>query len=342
MTYRFIPPAKMFLALLMTLILVACSLLTPSATVKPTDVPVRLKVNVQPYMGYAPLLIAREEGYFSKYGIETEFVNVASADALPLVMQGQLDIGVEVMSAGLFNAIARGGTGRLVIGLSQWNSGDCTSTAIVGRKAQVAQLKEIAAWKGLTMSTNETGLQGTQGFFADQVLAKGGLKVTDIQISKLPAPAAMEALQSGATPLAMLTEPWVTYAVSTGQGEILFGGQEVVPGAQLSALVFSERLLKSPELGMRAAQAYLEGARQYQQGATERNVEILAKYTGMDKDLLTRICWTTIPSDGNLNIDNIMAFQKWALSQGQLDQVVTPDKFWDSRFVEKLKNPGTK
>jgi len=93
---------------------------------------------------------------------------------------------------------------------------------------------------------------------------------------------------------------------------------------------------------MRAAQAYLEGARQYQQGATQRNVEILAKYTGMEKDLLTRICWATIPADGNLNVDYIMAFQKWAAAQEQLDQVVTPDQYWDSRFVEKLKNTGTK
>lgn len=330
------------IALVVSLMLAACAPVAPLATAQPTDASVHLKVNVQPYMGYAPLLIAKEEGYFAKYGIEAEFVEAASADALPLVMQGQLDMSVAVMSAGLFNAIGRGGTGRLVMGLSQWNAGDCTSTAIVGRKAQVAQLKNIAAWKGLTISTNETGLQGTQGFFADQVLAKGGLTVKDVQVTKLPAPAAMDALQSGATPLAMLTEPWVTYAVSTGRGEILYGGQDIVPGAQLSALVFGEGLLKSPDLGLRAAQAYLEGARQYQRGATERNVEILAQYTKMEKDVLTQMCWTSIPADGNLNIDNIVAFQKWAVTQGQLDQVVAPDKFWDSRFTDKLKNTGTK
>ncbi len=334
-------PLKASVCLLFILVLLAaCAPNTPVA--KPTDAPAKLKVNVQPYMGYAPLLIAKEEGHFAKYNLQTEFVEAASADALPLVMQGQLDMSVAIISAGLFNAIERGGTGRVVMGLSQWNAGDCSSTAIVGRKSQIAQLQNVSTWKGLTLSTNETGVQGMQGFFTNQILSKNGLALNDLQISKLAAPAAIDALQSGATPLAMLTEPWITYIVNSGQGQVLFGGQDILPGAQLSVVVFSERLLKSPDLGLRVAQAYLDAVRQYQQGASERNLEILAQYTGMEKDLLKKICWTSIPADGALNLDNIMAFQKWANAQGQLDKVVNPDKFWDGHFVEQIGKTRTK
>jgi ABC-type nitrate/sulfonate/bicarbonate transport system substrate-binding protein len=326
--------------ILLFVMLAACAPATPIA--QPTDAPARLKVNVQPYMGYAPLLIAKEEGHFAKYNLETEFVEAASADALPLVMQGQLDMSVAVISAGLFNAIERGGAGRVVLSLSQWNAGDCTSTGIVGRKSQIAQLRDVSTWKNLTMSTNETGFQGMQGFFVHQLLAKNNLALADLKNSKLSAPAALDALQSGAAPLAMLTEPWITQALSLGYGEILSGGQDALPGAQLSVVVFSDRLLKSPDLGLRVAQAYLDAVRQYQQGASARNIEILAKYTGLEKELLKKICWTTIPADGKLNLDNVMAFQQWANAQGQLDKIVAPEKFWDGRFVEQVNKARPK
>lgn len=321
-------------------LLAACAPATPLA--QPTNAPARLKVNVQPYMGYAPLLIAKEEGHFAKYNLEAEFVEAASADALPLVMQGQLDMSVAVISAGLFNAIERGGAGRVVLSLSQWNAGDCTSTGIVGRKTQIAQLRNVSTWKGLTLSTNETGFQGMQGFFIHQLLAKNNLALADLQNSKLSAPAALDALQSGAAPLAMLTEPWITQAINLGYGEILSGGQDALPGAQLSVVVFSDRLLKSPDLGLRVAQAYLDAVRQYQQGASARNIEILAKYTGLEKELLKKICWTTIPADGKLNLDNVMAFQQWANVQGQLDKIVASEKFWDGRFVEQVNKARPK
>ena len=128
-------------------------------------------------------------------------------------------------------------------------------------------------------------------------------------------------------------EPWITRIVQSGQGEIIQNAAVVMPDSQYSAILFSERLLQSPELGQRVTLAYLDAVRQYQAGPTERNVAILAKYTKLDPELLKKMCWVTIPTDGSLNQDSLMAFQQWAFNQKLLDQIVSPDKFWDGQFI---------
>ncbi len=313
----------------------ACATMPPLAekTAQPTEAPLHRKANLQPYVGFAPFFIAQEEGYFAKYGIQVEFVDVPTAEALPLLMQGELDFGSTVIYTGLFNAIARGGTARLVMGQSQWKAGDCASTAIVARQDQLAKLRDVAVWKGLTLATDSAGAQGMQGYFTSQVLAGSGLTLADVNASKIPPASAVEALQSGSIALAVSVEPWITRIVQSGQGEILQSAAAVMPDSQYSAILFSERLLKSPELGRRVAQAYLDAVRQYQAGPTARNVEILAKYTQLDPALLKKMCWVTIPADGSLELDSLMAFQQWAFNQQLLDQIVAPDKFWEGQFI---------
>jgi NitT/TauT family transport system substrate-binding protein len=325
------------LAFLLALSLAACAPAAPAApSGKTPEAPVKLKVNLQPYIGYAPILIAKEEGYFAKYGMEVEFVEAPAADALPLVMQGQLDILLTSTSTGIFNAISRAGTGRIVMGLSRWGTNDCASTSILGDRKQIAILRNVAGWKGLIISTNATGAQGMQGFFLSQVLATGGLTLGDVEIRKLDAPAAIQALQSGAAPLALTTEPWSTRVVTAGDAEILHGAQQILPNAQYSVVVFSERLLRSPDLGKRAALAFQEAVRQYQEGPTDRNIKIIGGYTGLEPEILKQICWATIPVDGAIDLPSIMAFQQWAAAEGSLDRVVGPEEFWDGRFVEAL------
>ena len=47
--------------------------------------------------------------------------------------------------------------------------------------------------------------------------------------------------------------------------------------------------------------AYLKGVRQYNQGKTDRNVEILAKYTEMKPEEVKQSCWIPMRSDGMID-----------------------------------------
>jgi NitT/TauT family transport system substrate-binding protein len=80
--------------------------------------------------------------------------------------------------------------------------------------------------------------------------------------------------------------------------------------------------------------ANLKGVRQYNQGKTERNLDILVRHSGLERELLKRLAWPALRNDGMLNVDNVMMFQRWAQKRGMLDRCLDPGEFWDRSFVQ--------
>jgi NitT/TauT family transport system substrate-binding protein len=80
--------------------------------------------------------------------------------------------------------------------------------------------------------------------------------------------------------------------------------------------------------------AYLKAVRQYNQGKTERNLEIMEEFTKLDQELLKMSCWMPMRSDGYINVESVLDFQAWAVEKGYLDRPVTEEQFWDPSFVE--------
>jgi ABC-type nitrate/sulfonate/bicarbonate transport system substrate-binding protein len=94
--------------------------------------------------------------------------------------------------------------------------------------------------------------------------------------------------------------------------------------------VFGKRLLQDePDVGVRFLAAYLKGVAQYNEGKTDRNVEIMVDGTGLDATLLQQACWVDIYGDGHIDFSSIESFQQWSVDQGQLDNPVTEEQFWD-------------
>jgi NitT/TauT family transport system substrate-binding protein len=80
--------------------------------------------------------------------------------------------------------------------------------------------------------------------------------------------------------------------------------------------------------------ANLKAVRQYNQGKTKRNLDILAKHTGLDRELLEEVCWPAIRNNGQIHIESVMDYQAWAMKKGFLDKEVAPNQFWDPRFID--------
>jgi NitT/TauT family transport system substrate-binding protein len=90
---------------------------------------------------------------------------------------------------------------------------------------------------------------------------------------------------------------------------------------------------QDPEAGKRFMTAYLKAVRQYNQGKTERNLDILAKHTELDRELLRRACWPVMRDDGQVNLQSLIEFQSWAQTKGLIDRPVTADQLWDASFI---------
>jgi NitT/TauT family transport system substrate-binding protein len=135
--------------------------------------------------------------------------------------------------------------------------------------------------------------------------------------------------------LVHIGEPWITRILRAGDAVLWLPVKDVVPDFQWATIVYGPNLIEeNPDAGQRFMVAYLEAVRQYNEGKTARNLEIVSKHTELDRDLLEEACWPAIHGDGTITAQSVLDFQEWGLERGLLDGTVTEEQFWDPSFAE--------
>jgi hypothetical protein len=88
--------------------------------------------------------------------------------------------------------------------------------------------------------------------------------------------------------------------------------------------------------------AYLQGAKQYNEGKTERNLAILGNYTKLDRELLNQSCWLPIDPTGDLPRQPVRDYVNWMYANGNITQNPGDDLLFDTSYVnyanEVLRN----
>jgi len=323
---------RLLLALVVVALVGACA---PSASVQPTPDPVTLRVVLLPYLSMAPLFIGLEEGYFTEQGLTIEAVELGlSSQAVPALAQGDIDVIPGSLYVGQLNAMAQGTTIRYVADNSHFAADACSQFTLLVRRALTEgdTLQSLAQLRGRPFSVNPLTFTG---YVAEKMVQREGLLLEDFELVSISSAAELDALAKGSLDLAPAGEPWVTRIVEAGHAVPWVGAQEVLPDAQYAMILYGPTLLEqNPAAGRRFMVAYLQAVRQYNQGKTERNVEILAKHTGLDAELLQEACWPSVRSDGQINLHSVLAFQDWALQKGYLDSPAAAEQMWDPSFVE--------
>jgi NitT/TauT family transport system substrate-binding protein len=315
----------------------ACGTGTPAARMD------TLKMALSHKIGEAPIFIAEAEGYFAQRNIQMEYVTLESTKkALPLLVSGDVDIYAGSITAGLLNTLYTDKNIKAVADRGRIAAGGCTYMAILIRKdlyddGRVAQPGDLA---GLTFSGSTAG---TGAYLLSTYLARGGLTFKDIRIVGLETQSEIEAYANKAIDGSIASEPDLSSELGSGKAVILVGPEDLLGDLQTGIIAFNRHLLAdNPELGARFLAAYLEGVRQYNQGKTERNLRILADATGAARESLETMCWPLISNDARIDFAALDGFQRWSVAQGQLDNPVTEDQFWDPTLLIKaqaLTNP---
>jgi len=317
--------------LAMLLLLSACA---PAAT-QPTPEPVTLRVRRSPFLSYAPFFIAEEEGYFAEQGLQIEWVAIQRPpDAVPLLAQGEMDVSSDMTTVGLVNAMAQGAKIKFVADKGYLDPAGCTYNALIASRALVeaGELEGPAQLKGRKIDAKPVLFEG---YWVGKLLASAGLTFDDVELVDIDPAVEPEALNEGSVHLTVSSEPWVTRILQSGNGVVWRTAQEVLPGSQFATIQFGPSLLEqNPDAGKRFMVAYLKGVRQYNEGKTERNLEIVAKYTELDRELLEQACWLPIDSDGSVNVKSILEFQDWAVEEGYIDSPASEEQIWDPSFID--------
>jgi NitT/TauT family transport system substrate-binding protein len=296
-----------------------------------------VKVVLQSYVSYAPYFIAIEEGFFDEQALGVELVSFKTGtEAVPALVRGELDVSAGGISSGLLNAMAKGENLRIVADKSHIDPDGCNYIAGVAGP-DLAESLEAQGSSALIGRKVGSVPAGPQAYYTSRMLQQFGLSLDDVEMVNLRNPTKLAAIEEGTLDLAVTAEPWVTRISKVPGTRVMLPAQEVIPDYQVAILAYGPSILeKNPQVGKRFMTAYLKAVRQYNRGKTERNLEILLKYTKMDRELLLEACWPAFRSDGWISVQSVLDFQKWSVENGFLDpdSTVPEDKFWDPSFVD--------
>lgn len=294
-----------------------------------------LRVSLSRYFANAPLLIAREEGFFADEGLDVEFVDhVGSASQLaPALAQGRVDVVASGVTTGILNAIGHGERIRLVADRGSYTPHGCSSSAVVARRGLLEPGRELGAEdvRGRRFATSSPSSGSV--YVIEALLDSLGLTLEDVETDYVPSVGQLDALNNGAVDFVPAIEPHLTKLVAAGH-RIAMPDERILPGFHSGAIMFGRRPLEDRDAGRRFARAYLRAVRQYNEGKTERNVEVLSRATRLDPATVRAICWPPLRADGRIDVESIVAFQEWSHRKGYLDEVLPGDRFWDPEFVD--------
>jgi NitT/TauT family transport system substrate-binding protein len=166
-----------------------------------------IKLGMSTWLGYAPLYLAKEKGFFQKQGVDVEVVVIESpsdrraAFAADKIQGMATTVDTHVMTAAAENPIPV----KQVLALDDSHGGD----GMVAKK----EIKTIKDLKGKTVAA-QLGA-GASYFWLNYVLSQNGMKLADLKAIDMKAGDAGSAFVAGKVDAAVTWEPWLSRAKAT-------------------------------------------------------------------------------------------------------------------------------
>lgn len=292
-----------------------------------------VRVVYSSFISFSWIDIGIEEGYFADQNIEIEKVVFTNpADGLLPLLQGDVDVMGSILNPALLNAMTRTEDVRIVGSMNYYESNDtCNSIRYFIAADRADELQSPADLAGATVIT----ASGSPDYLLELLLNAGDLSYDDITPNYLIPPARPDAVVSGAADMMFANEPWATRA---DQDERLVEFAPMLEFAELTqfgVISYGDTMLSNDDLATRFATAALQSIRQYNEGATERNQEIISEATGLTPEVLQSICWQFIQSDGLIDLDSTQAYADFAFAQEFIDEEMNMTEFYTPDFMEE-------
>jgi NitT/TauT family transport system substrate-binding protein len=295
----------------------------------------------QPSISSAPRYIALDRGYLREAGIDLEEVpSTTSAQMLPSLAAGQIDMGVGGVTSGLFNAIAQGIPVRMTLAMWSATPSDRAGGLIVRKDlADSGQVRDWADLAGRRIAITSKGHE-TQ-LALDKALRRGGLSLDDVDTTELSYPDMNVALGNQNIDGAITIEPYATLGVLKGFAARFKVWYELIPNDTPASIMFAEDLAEArAALARRFATAYVRGLRDYDQARTkgqdrEAIISIIEQHVPfLERPMYDQIPWPAVDPDGRVNGEVIAAAQDWFIEHGYVQTRVEMSKVVDNQFAD--------
>jgi len=227
-----------------------------------------MKLGMTTWVGYGPLFLARDLGYFKDKGLDID-LEIVEDNAIAEAAQAanQLD-----GNAGTIDEIMKYRTKencfKTVYALDDSHGGDG-----ILAPANVNSFKDL---KGLEVGMNEGSVSQ---FFFNVLLKQNGMSEKDVKITNMTADDAAAAFMADRIPVAITWEPHLTFAKSAKKGKVLIDSAKT-PGLIVDVISLNCSYIEKHPDDVKALVEGLYKANEYIKSDQAKAYEIMAKGVG--------------------------------------------------------------
>lgn len=302
-----------------------------------TDEPVKFKIGHCTWVGYGPLYIAQEKGFFEKYNIAPEMVIIEDESQYAAALaSNRIQALGNVVDRDVIH-YANGVNAKLICGMDQSFGGD----GIIAS----ADIKSVKDLEGKSVGLDKAS---TSYFFFLAVLDKYGVDESKIDMHEMTSGDAGSAFVAGKLDAAVTWEPWLTKASQRQGGHVLVSSKDF-PGYIVDVISVREDFInKNPEAVQGLVAAWCEAVDYYSQNQEEGN-RIMAKALSLSEEEIADMAGgvkfmgkkenldffnPALPSDTIFYITDLA--NKFWTDKGILKNKVESSEVVEAKFVEGL------
>jgi NitT/TauT family transport system substrate-binding protein len=295
------------------LLLLACCGLSWTSVVFKVHAQERVRIGISTAsLGFLPTVIAERKGFYSKYGLATEHVQVACAIATNALLSEDLDYAV-CTGPGISGAIK-----GLPIKLIMTTQDKLGYLLLV--KPNVQRLTDLRS-KTIGISTF-----GSQAYLTTVTLFRRAGLEPGKDINLLPAgdnAARLQAMDAGKIDATILSSPFDIFGAKKGY-KVLLWTRDHVPLTQNAIVVTDKKLKQSPDQVKRTIKGSIEGLR-FIRDHQEESVAIASKWLRMDPAITRAAFENYLPcysADGSLSDQALRDLIQYELERGPVKKEI--------------------
>ncbi len=301
-----------------------------------------LRLGVVASVSDAGFFVAQDKGYFTEQGLTVEFVPFQSAAQMvaPLGV-GQIDAGGGAVSAGLFNALARGIDLRIVADKATIRLGQSYEALVIRRDlVDSGRFKGLSDLRGLRIALAARGISPHIDLW--MFARKGNVNIDDVEIVVMPFPDMVPAMTNRAIDGALLIEPFKTRAIEDRIGTLIETADKVYPDHQVAVVLYSPEMRREKiDLGRKFMIGYIKAVRDYNDAFIKKDarkkrevVDSLTRHTSeKDRALYDKMVMPWLDPNGAVIRQSLRFDQDWYAQNGFVPRTVNLSLVVDDRFV---------
>lgn len=228
----------------------------------------KLSIGLSTWVGYGPLYIAQDQGFFKEEGLDVDLVKMEDPKTrMPALIAGRIDLAATTIDT-VLNFYSKDHPLTYVFALDDSHGGD----GIVAKDT----ITSIADLKGKKVAYAEGSVSQ---FFLAVLLKNAGLTLKDVDTQNMTAGDAGAAFVAGRVDAAVTWEPWLTRGKEAKGGHLLIDSS-TTPGLITDIITTTDSFAKAHPDDLKKLYAAWAKAVDWQKTHVEQADAIMAKGVG--------------------------------------------------------------